>query len=79
MLTFLTGGYFGVGWTRDLWRIPEYVRDANNDVDYMKKLSDKMRTLDKPPFSVRVNQAKPNKKLYYCYSLTFQLFLSLSA
>ena len=25
----LPGGYFGLGWVRDLWRIPEYVREAN--------------------------------------------------
>ena len=25
----LPGGYFGLGWFRDLWRIPEYVREAN--------------------------------------------------
>ena len=35
-----------------MWRIPEYVRDANDDPDYMIKLSEKMRKTDKPPFSV---------------------------
>ena len=29
------GGYFGAGWFRDLWRIPEYVKDANNDPSYL--------------------------------------------
>ena len=28
------GGYFGIGWIRDLWRIPTYVADANDDVEY---------------------------------------------
>ena len=25
------GGYFGLGWIRDLWRIPEYVKEANEE------------------------------------------------
>jgi len=45
------GGYFGAGWIRDMWRIPEYVRDHNNDPDFMAALSEKMRKKDKPPFS----------------------------
>ena len=47
-----SGGYFGLGWTRDLWRIPEYVRDANNESDYMTRLAEKMSKSEKPPFSV---------------------------
>ena len=46
------GGYFGLGWTRDIWRIPEYVRDANDEPDHLRKLTEKMRKSDKPPFSV---------------------------
>jgi len=46
----LPGGYFGGGWIRDLWRIPEYVRDANNDPGFLASLSEKMRTMSKPPF-----------------------------
>lgn len=45
----LPGGYFGAGWIRDFWRIPEYVADANNDQEYVKKLTDKMRASDTPP------------------------------
>jgi len=43
------GGYFGAGWIRDLWRIPEYVAEANNNPDYVQKLTDKMRESDTPP------------------------------
>lgn len=43
------GGYFGLGWIRDIWRIPEYVRDANDDEEYLRDLSDSMRKHEKPP------------------------------
>lgn len=45
------GGYFGAGWVRDFWRIPEYVRDANDDPEYLIALAAKMRRLERPPFS----------------------------
>jgi DnaJ family protein C protein 22 len=38
------GGYFGFGWLGDLFYIPQYVKDANNDSDYLARLSHKMRT-----------------------------------
>jgi DnaJ family protein C protein 22 len=47
-----SGGYFGAGWIRDVWRIPAYVREANDDPFYLKDITEKMRTLKKPPFSV---------------------------
>lgn len=43
------GGYFGAGWLRDLWRIPEYVKDANEDPIYMAKLAEKISKNEKPP------------------------------
>lgn len=43
------GGYFGCGWFRDFWRLPEYVKDANNDKDYLERLTTNMRKNDKPP------------------------------
>ena len=46
------GGYFGAGWFRDLWRIPEYVKDANNDPSYLSLLSNKMREMPRPPIKV---------------------------
>ncbi|RWS07939.1 dnaJ subfamily C member 22-like protein [Dinothrombium tinctorium] len=42
------GGYFGCGWIRDLWRIPEYVRECNEDKDYIKQLTAQMRRQAKP-------------------------------
>ena len=49
------GGYFGAGWFRDIWRLPEYVKDANNEPEYLKKLAEKMHALPKPPLKfVRV-------------------------
>ena len=48
----LPGGYFGAGWFRDFFRIPEYVRDANDDPDYLRRLAEKMRKTPKPPFSI---------------------------
>ena len=43
------GGYFGLGWFRELWRIPEYVKDANDDKDYLADLVSKMKRYTKPP------------------------------
>ncbi|GBN25954.1 DnaJ subfamily C member 22, partial [Araneus ventricosus] len=42
------GGYFGLGLIRDLWRIPEYVKDANEESSYMEELAEKMRKNPKP-------------------------------
>ena len=41
------GGYFGLGWIRDLWRLPDYVDEANNE----PHMHTKKNTLDKPKFS----------------------------
>lgn len=30
------GGYFGLGAFRDMWRIPSYVKDANDDPNYVE-------------------------------------------
>ncbi|XP_065665972.1 dnaJ homolog subfamily C member 22 [Hydra vulgaris] len=46
------GGFFTLGWIRDLWRIPEYVDDANEDPLYMDKLGKRMRFKDYPKFNV---------------------------
>lgn len=43
------GGYFGLGLIRDLWKIPEYVKDANEESAYMEQLFDKMRQYPQPP------------------------------
>ena len=46
------GGVFFLGWIRDIWRIPKYVDDANEDTRYMDELVRKMRLKDYPKFSV---------------------------
>ncbi|XP_071822906.1 dnaJ homolog subfamily C member 22-like [Apostichopus japonicus] len=46
-----TGGFFGVGVFRDLWRIPDYVDSANNTPEYKRKLIQQMMKNPKPAFS----------------------------
>lgn len=38
-----TCGGFGHGWFRDLWRIPDYVAESNQDHEYVREEKDKMR------------------------------------
>ena len=52
MQFFCLGGYFGAGWIRDLWRIPTYVKDANDDPEYLKNLAKQMNDKKRPPISV---------------------------
>lgn len=52
-ITFATfGGYFFLGLIRDLWRLPEYVKDANNDPHYLNWLHDQIKLHKKPPSSI---------------------------
>lgn len=46
MITF--GGYLGLGLIRDLWRLPEYVKDFNYDRDYAIQLKSKVRSRTSP-------------------------------
>ncbi|XP_058805513.1 dnaJ homolog subfamily C member 22-like [Phymastichus coffea] len=45
------GGYFGLGWLRDLFKIPTYVADVNDQPDYIKWLKYQIRIHKKPPFA----------------------------
>ncbi|KAJ6623372.1 DnaJ like subfamily C member 22, partial [Pseudolycoriella hygida] len=45
------GGYFLVGWTSDLFRMPELVRDANDDPKFIERFKQNIRKNQKPPFS----------------------------
>ncbi|XP_015607451.1 dnaJ homolog subfamily C member 22 [Cephus cinctus] len=45
------GGYFGIGWLRDLFKIPTYVADANEEVQYMEWFKNQVRINQKPPYS----------------------------
>ena len=46
------GGFFGLGWFRDLWRIPEYVDDANDQPYFVEEFKRKIRFRKEPSFSV---------------------------
>jgi len=46
------GGYFGAGWFRDLWRIPEYVKDANNEAAHVRAIKEKIKAHDIPPWKM---------------------------
>lgn len=52
-ITFATfGGYFTLGLIRDLWRLPEYVKDANNDLQYLDWLHSQIKSHKRPPSSI---------------------------
>jgi len=46
----LPGGYFGVGWFRDLWRIPEYVADYNKEAAHVRKMKEQIKANEVPPW-----------------------------
>ncbi|XP_034947609.1 dnaJ homolog subfamily C member 22 [Chelonus insularis] len=45
------GGYFGIGWLRDFFKIPTYVDDANDHPKYVEWFKFNVRHNKKPPFS----------------------------
>ena len=65
---FCLGGYFGAGWIRDLWRIPTYVKDANDDPEYLKNLAKQMNDKKRPPISVsKISITSITAKFFYLY------------
>ena len=48
----LPGGYFGAGWIRDIWRIPEYVREANMENGWLTQQQEKQRVSELPPWKM---------------------------
>ena len=46
------GGVFGMGWFRDLWRIPSYVESANEDQAFLEYYTNLIRTRSKPSFNI---------------------------
>jgi len=48
----LPGGYFGLGWIRDIWRIPEYVKEANEEKIWKMQQQEKQRTSELPPWKM---------------------------
>ena len=53
-----------------MWRIPEYVRDANDDPAHLESLAEKMRDKKKPPFSVgsRATQYRESVNVHWVES-----------
>ena len=45
------GGYFYLGWIRDLWRIPDYVDEANEEAVFMQQLKQKILFKKQPTFN----------------------------
>lgn len=45
------GGYFGIAWFGEIFKIPEMVRDANDDPAFMAKFDNVLRVYPKPTFS----------------------------
>lgn len=45
------GGAF-LGWFRDLWRLPEYVYEANRDPRFLREFQVRREVRPKPPFSI---------------------------
>ncbi|CAG9765512.1 unnamed protein product [Ceutorhynchus assimilis] len=50
-LTWSTFGGYVMGWLSDIFKIPAYVRDCNQDPQFIEDLIEKMRRNKKPPFS----------------------------
>jgi len=46
------GGYFGAGWLRDMWRIPEYVADRNLEAAHISMMKEKMKAMEIPPWKM---------------------------
>ncbi|XP_015176017.1 PREDICTED: dnaJ homolog subfamily C member 22 [Polistes dominula] len=45
------GGYLGLGWFWDIFKIPSYVVDANDDPKFIEEFKRKVKTNRKPSFS----------------------------
>ncbi|XP_045470404.1 dnaJ homolog subfamily C member 22-like [Harmonia axyridis] len=50
-LTWSTFGGYGIGWLTDVTKIPDYVKEYNEDPKYMKDLAFRIRNNKKPPSS----------------------------
>lgn len=46
------GGFLGVGWLRDFWRLPEYVEESDEEYYFSVKLMKLKLIHEKPKFSV---------------------------
>lgn len=69
------GGYFGFGWFRELWRIPTYVADANDDPAFIERFKHQVKNQKKVrkryTFLLIDIRSKNSKKLNESSMLTF--------
>lgn len=68
LVWFISFGGLALGWFRDLWRLPEYVYESNQDVRYLNEFRTRRRFRPKPPFSVVrfAGQLLIGKFIYRC-------------
>jgi len=69
---FSVGGLFWIGWLRDLFYIPSYVADVNEDPEFMRELTEKMQKRQRPEVS---NSRFIGKRLSSIYLMVAQLSL----
>ena len=70
----LPGGYFGLGWIRDIWRIPEYVKEANEEKIWKMQQQEKQRTSELPPW--KMARSEKIYKLFFPEHLRLWQFLT---
>lgn len=58
------GGYFGCGWLRDLFKIPTYVADANNEPDYIEWFKNQVRANKKVIFIFKSNNTRAGNEYF---------------
>ncbi|XP_046377640.2 dnaJ homolog subfamily C member 22-like [Haliotis rufescens] len=46
------GGICGLGWIRDVWRLPEYVQECNRDAVWKKQYGRRRREHNTPPWNI---------------------------
>ena len=61
------GGLFGLGWLRDFWRIPLYVRDANEESGYMELLGAEIKYYGKPSIWLNLHRIVGQVMFGYFY------------
>ena len=50
---FMSFGGFGIGWFRDLWRVPEYLFEANQDIGFKNEFAARRKRFSNgPPFHI---------------------------
>lgn len=50
------GGLFGLGWIRDLWRIPWYVKEYNEDPEFLFKMTSGLRQRKRPSIWANIHR-----------------------